>query len=638
LFLACVVTVVFAGYQRIFSCFAVYDDEGYVMLSLRSFLEGHPLYEETYSQYGPGYYWVQTLIHRVTGWGVTHDVTRLKALALWVTVSVLAMLFVQRVTSCRAAALLGFLLSFFHLERLAMEPGHPTGLCTLATAGCLVLATYVPLTGAAWWRFGVLGGGTALVAMTKLNVGVFLLGSLSLAILVLMEDGRFRRALLPVGIAGVAILPIPLFMGCLLRLPVLALPTVVLASLLLTLWVACQTFPDRGLAPGALIVFWAASATTAALLASLTLADGTTPTGLLDGLVLQHRAFGSRFIGPYIQSPAVPPVTLPVTMWAIVAAVLALNGNAFLIRLVRWSLGAALVAICLRHTVESWIPLVHGGQERGCSRLLTSCVLPVAWVVLLPGRASAGSPESRPADRRWFARLTLCTVACLQPLAAFPVAGTQLATASLPALLVLLVAVAEEFQNGPCVTLREWLPRRASMVFAVAVGLATLGIRAYILWDARAGMTPLGLAGAERLRLPCSEVLEKRWLVRQLRAHADTFLHLGNGCNSFYFWTELPPPTAWNATLWPRMFTLARQERILEALLMHEHPCVVVNWALLPPPAVDPRMPRTPLPNPTHSPLVDYVNENFVAIFVRGDLEIWMLKPGTSRRWSDVAR
>ena len=227
LVLVCLGAATFAGYQRIFSSFAVYDDEGYVMISVRSFLEGHPLYDETYTQYGPAYYWIQSLIHHVTGWSVTHDVTRLKALGLWVTTSVLAMFFVYRLTSCRVASLVGFLLAFFHLERLSMEPGHPTGLCTLMTVACLVLATYVPATGAGSWLFAALGAFVALVAMTKANVGVFLLTAISLAMLVAMPDSRFRRIQLTVWIGFSLLLPCLVFGGQLAVLAVVPLPVVV---------------------------------------------------------------------------------------------------------------------------------------------------------------------------------------------------------------------------------------------------------------------------------------------------------------------------------------------------------------------------------------------------------------------------
>jgi hypothetical protein len=39
---------------------AKYDDESYVMLSLQTFFQGQRLYEETYTQYGPAYYLIQS--------------------------------------------------------------------------------------------------------------------------------------------------------------------------------------------------------------------------------------------------------------------------------------------------------------------------------------------------------------------------------------------------------------------------------------------------------------------------------------------------------------------------------------------------------------------------------------------------
>ena len=82
----------FAGYQQIFATYAKYDDEGYVILSLASFLEGEPLYDSTYSQYGPAYYGADAAVHRLTGLPVSHDVTRIETLIVWL-----------RRVGCRAA-------------------------------------------------------------------------------------------------------------------------------------------------------------------------------------------------------------------------------------------------------------------------------------------------------------------------------------------------------------------------------------------------------------------------------------------------------------------------------------------------------------------------------------------------------
>jgi len=622
LVLVCLAGAALAGYQRIFSSFAVYDDEGYVMLSVRSFLQGRPLYEETYSQYGPAYYWVQWLIHRGTGWEITHDVTRLKSLGLWLTVSVLAMVFVYRVTSCRVASLLGFLLAFFHLERLSMEPGNPTGLCTLGTAICLVLATFVPVTGSSSWLFAAVGAVTSLVIMTKINVGVLLLAAVTLAMLVAMPKGRLRTMLLTAGIVFSGLVAGLLFRGQFTSIVVIPLPVVVLVALSSCLFVACRVVPFRNVSLQNLIWFWGTCGIASLAIAGMTLVHGTTPIGLLDGLVLQHRNFGSVFAGPYLRAPAVPVAALPLAALGALFAGYAIRGSGFAVQTVKAAMSVALVAVAWRHAAETWLPLVHGGQDRGLAKLLTSCLLPLAWVILLPRQTSAGDADGARTNQQFFARLTLCTIASLQPLVAFPCPGTQLATASLGILLVTLIGVADQFQSAATGVRWDWLIRRSPMIVVAAGALVILAVRGHYLSDARGRMEPLGFAGAERLRLPAAEVREKRWLVQQLRTHADTFVHLKHGYNSLYFWTELPPPTAWNATLWPQLFDRSRQEQILRTLLAHRKPCIVV-----------PRYAfggekhgvgsQDALANPTDSPLVAYVNANFVPLFARGDVEIW---------------
>src|SRR5262245_50046453 len=62
--------------------FAYWDDEGFFMRALQGFLDGSPLYDETYTQYGPFYYLVAGAGHRLTGLPVTHDGSRLVMLVL----------------------------------------------------------------------------------------------------------------------------------------------------------------------------------------------------------------------------------------------------------------------------------------------------------------------------------------------------------------------------------------------------------------------------------------------------------------------------------------------------------------------------------------------------------------------------
>src|SRR5688572_14814465 len=44
------------GYWMLFSHFAGYDDEGYILISAREYFARGQLYEQVYSQYGPAYY------------------------------------------------------------------------------------------------------------------------------------------------------------------------------------------------------------------------------------------------------------------------------------------------------------------------------------------------------------------------------------------------------------------------------------------------------------------------------------------------------------------------------------------------------------------------------------------------------
>jgi len=55
--------LVVAGATQLFSTFMVYDDEGYVLFSLKTFAEGGGLYERVYSQYGPFFFLLNQGLH-----------------------------------------------------------------------------------------------------------------------------------------------------------------------------------------------------------------------------------------------------------------------------------------------------------------------------------------------------------------------------------------------------------------------------------------------------------------------------------------------------------------------------------------------------------------------------------------------
>ena len=215
----------FVGYQQIFSTFAEYDDEGYVMISLRSFMNGQPLYDETFSQYGPAFYLVEGSIQRLLDLPITHNVVRLKTIAKWLLVAAACAFFVGRLTRdsgtrSRPLSMLTFCIVFLHLDRLCLEPGHPQELCALGVMAAVLCS--LGISSMAWkTRLAgsvILGVVCATLLLTKLNVGLFLTAAAISGLVVLLPPTRLKTYLLLCVYGGVAALPLMLYRNHLLEI------------------------------------------------------------------------------------------------------------------------------------------------------------------------------------------------------------------------------------------------------------------------------------------------------------------------------------------------------------------------------------------------------------------------------------
>src|SRR6266851_10407749 len=79
----------YIGYLRMFTGFTGYDDEGAMLVSLRSFISGHALYDQVVLQYGPFYFEVFRLLGTL-GVSFDNDSGRLVTLAVWLGIALLA--------------------------------------------------------------------------------------------------------------------------------------------------------------------------------------------------------------------------------------------------------------------------------------------------------------------------------------------------------------------------------------------------------------------------------------------------------------------------------------------------------------------------------------------------------------------
>ena len=161
--------------------FSSYDDEGYVMMSVRAFLDGNRLYDEVYTQYGPFYYLSHAPYYSQAALGLSHDSVRLETIVFWAATGAACAVVALRSGGETAGAAVAFALAMVALQTCAKEAGHPQGLCGLLIVLALLTSTFIaPGRRVAVVLLGLL---VAALSMTKINLGVFVGAAVLLPVL-----------------------------------------------------------------------------------------------------------------------------------------------------------------------------------------------------------------------------------------------------------------------------------------------------------------------------------------------------------------------------------------------------------------------------------------------------------------------
>ena len=131
------------AFHAFFTGLEDYDDEGYLLISLREYARGGVLYDEVYSQYGPAYFQLLTPVFRLgrLAFVPTHG-RALGALVLLVTAIVCAVA-IWRLSRSVLLALAGELLVVHALVPSRAEPLHPGALLALLLAGLVLAGTFL---------------------------------------------------------------------------------------------------------------------------------------------------------------------------------------------------------------------------------------------------------------------------------------------------------------------------------------------------------------------------------------------------------------------------------------------------------------------------------------------------------------
>src|SRR5438094_780709 len=157
--------------MSMFGGFQAYDDEGYMLVTLRDYLAGHPLLTPYLALYGPFFYELVGGFFKLLGIIPTNDSGRLFSIVVWLASSVVAGLATYRLTWNLAVGVVGQLVTFSLLAVLAQEPMTTYGLISLLLAGLVLVATYrleKPRATAV-----LVGAIVGALCMLKINVGAF---------------------------------------------------------------------------------------------------------------------------------------------------------------------------------------------------------------------------------------------------------------------------------------------------------------------------------------------------------------------------------------------------------------------------------------------------------------------------------
>jgi hypothetical protein len=545
-----------AGYWLLFTTFMVYDDEGYVLISLKNFAEHGALYDQVYSQYGPFFYVAYDALHHLFGFAWTNTAGRLITLVNWWGTAAICALLVWRFT--RSASLTAFTGAgvFTYLWVMINEPLHPGGLLALLVAlvawlGAEAIASRQILI------FAVLTGAIgAAAALIKINVGVFLLLA-AFAWLLLHTPNAARWARWALALLFV-VLPFAL-MHTLFDAAWVRLFALIFGASMLAVLVSAR--PGEPSANGRVwLAFLAASGLATAVICGLAMAHGTSLTGLLTGVVMEPLKHpGVYFFAFNWQAGA-----LPILLAGLIVCLLYdhFGSNERLRHVVAWIRLGLLGAVLLSPLKLIPTSLAAFGMSYGVG---------MAGLLALPLRRNIPATV----------RLWLALVLVLQLLHAYPIAGSQINWGTFLWIPLLVLGVHEALA---VLTERDAAWSRylrlavEGVLVAVVVFMSVRLVRTG--WSNHHWGEPLRLPGAEHLILPDDTAFALRIITENARRHGDMLFSLP-GVYSLNLWSGLPTPTLANATHWFSLLSTSQQEAIIARLDQSPRACLVVQMDTL---------------------------------------------------------
>lgn len=581
----------------LFTSFMLYDDEGYILLTLRNQIEHGGLYDRVYSQYGPFFYATLGCLSRVLDFEWNNTTGRWFTLFNWLATSGLCGLMVWRLCRLWVASLFTATGVFCTLWIMLQEPGHPGGLITLMVALSAVIGTEC-IRSCSPVKFCIFIGATgAFVALTKINAGAFLLTAAALWLLTI-QTGRLQRPALAVALLVAATLPFVLMRPLLDKAWV---PTFALLAALSTASAVIASSQCVQPRTRPVQLLWFGGSALAATLAMIvwSLVQGTSLSGLLHGVVLaplQH---------PDVYSFAVKwrPLVIPVALagFGLTCAWVLRPGATWVLHLIAVvrllaALGMGIALLPSIGTSLAALALCYG--------------VPLAAVFAIPLHNKEPGHAGQP--RMWLALLLT-----LQSLQAFPIAGSQLnwGTFLWPPLMVLGVLDALDFWGT--LTRPAWNRIIKTALAVIACALVVIQVRqlAHIAEFRKVDSVPITLPGAENILLPAPVASALHIAAVNARMTAGSLFSLP-GAFSFNHWSGRPTPTLRNVTHWFSLLDDAAQREIIDAMSADPRAAFILQRPLISYLAKN--------DFPVRGPLVSYLHGNYHEVFMVEGFSLWV--------------
>jgi hypothetical protein len=195
----------------------------------------------------------------------------------------------------------------------------------------------------------------------------------------------------------------------------------------------------------------------------------------------------------------------------------------------------------------------------------------LAWVVAAP----RGTPDGF--ARLDLARVLVASLAILQSLHAFPVAGSQTAWGALPLVLVGAICIGDGLAQVGLSRIRVQAAGALVFLTFVAGWLPSTwreGRAAY------ASSVPLNLPGANLVRVPADQAALLRQVTQSIDDNCDTFISVP-GLDSFYIFGQLTPPTPLPTRYMWLIGDVPHQQALIESSKRINRLCVVENDFLI---------------------------------------------------------